>query len=76
MDNKTSFLRILEEKYRVDIVHIQEDDQFVDLGLDSLEMIALICDIENLLHIVITQDEMENIITLSDVFQLIEQRYE
>ncbi len=60
---------ILQE--RVDISTLQEDDSLTALGLDSLDLVEVVLEIEEKLNIEFGADEISELKTLKDVVNLI-----
>lgn len=51
---------------------VSSDSQLIaDLGLNSLELLEIINDIEEKNHLTISDDELNNIITVGDMAELI-----
>ena len=57
---------------RVDVSSLKEDDNLTALGLDSLDLVEVMLEIEEELHIEFSSDEIEELSTLKDVLNLIE----
>lgn len=57
---------------RVDVSSLKEDDNLTVLGLDSLDLVEVMLEIEEELHIEFSSDEIEELATLKDVLNLIE----
>ena len=56
---------------RIDISGLKKDDKLSALGLDSLDLVEVMLEIEEVLHIEFDSMEIENIKTLQDVLNLI-----
>ena len=72
MDSIEVVKSILAEK--VDISSLKEDDLLTSLGLDSLDLVEVMLQIEEKLHIEFTSDEIARLKTLKDVTRLIEEK--
>ncbi|MCF0107766.1 MAG: acyl carrier protein [Bacilli bacterium] len=57
---------------RVNISNLKEDDSLTALGLDSLDLVEVMIEIEEELGIEFTSDEISSLNTLKDVLSLIE----
>lgn len=57
---------------RVDVSNLKEDDDLSALGLDSLDLVEVMIDIEEELGVEFTSDEISSLNTLKDVLSLIE----
>ena len=57
---------------RIDISSLKEDDNLSTLGLDSLDLVEVMIEIEEELGVEFTSDEISNLSTLKDVLNLIE----
>lgn len=57
---------------RIDITTIKEDDKLSNLGLDSLDLVEVMMELEEELNIEFSSDEIANVVTLKDVKDLIE----
>ena len=57
---------------RIDISSLKEDDNLSALGLDSLDLVEVMIEIEEELGVEFTSDEISNLSTLKDVLNLIE----
>lgn len=60
---------ILAEK--VDISNLKEDDPLSTIGLDSLDLVEIMIQIEDVVGCEFTSDEIKNLKTLKDVVALI-----
>ena len=69
MDTKKIVSEILAK--RVDISNLKEEDSLKDLGLDSLDLVEVMLEIEDALHIEFDSDEIANLSTLKSVLELI-----
>ena len=59
---------------KVDISNLKEDDSLSELGLDSLDLVETMIEIEEELGVEFTSEEIANLKTLKDVIKLIESR--
>ena len=56
---------------RVDVPTLKEEDSLKDLGLDSLDLVEVMLEIEDTLHIEFDSEEIGNLSTLKSVLDLI-----
>ena len=70
MDIKKTVSDILSK--RIDVSSLKEDDKLASLGLDSLDLVEVMLEIEDTLGIEFYSDEIQEIATLGDVLRLIE----
>ena len=70
MDIKKTVSEILAK--RVDVSSLKEDDKLSTLGLDSLDLVEVMLEIEDTLGIEFDSDEIQEVATLGDVIKLIE----
>ena len=59
---------------RVDVTKLHENDLLTDIGLDSLDLVEVMLEIEDELNIKFTSDEIANLATLKDVVELINKK--
>lgn len=59
---------------RVDISSLKEDDNLSALGLDSLDLVEVMLEIEEVFHIEFDSGEIEETKTLKDVLDLIQKK--
>lgn len=59
---------------RVDISGLKEEDDLSSLGLDSLDLVEVMIEIEEELGVEFTSDEISSLNTLKDVLTLIESK--
>lgn len=59
---------------RVDVSFLKEDDNLSALGLDSLDLVEVMLEIEEVFHIEFDSNEIEEAKTLRDVLNLIEKK--
>ena len=64
--------KILSSK--VDVSKLKEQDSLTSLGLDSLDLVEIMLQIEDELGVEFTSDEIANLSTLKDVVNLIERK--
>ena len=72
MDIKESVSRILESK--VNVSNVKETDSLSTLGLDSLDLVEIMLQIEDEFHIEFSSDEIVNLSTVQDVLDIIEKK--
>ncbi len=70
MDIKKVVSEILSK--RVDVSSLKEEDKLSALGLDSLDLVEVMLEIEDQLHIEFDSNEIGEVSTLGDVLKLIE----
>lgn len=59
------------EKRGVDVSLLQEDKSLTEIGLDSLDLVEVMLEIEDTLGIEFSSNEIANLSTLKDVADLI-----
>ena len=59
---------------RVDVSALKEDDNLTALGIDSLDFVEVMLEIEEVFHIEFDSNEIEEAKTLRDVLNLIEKK--
>ncbi len=59
---------------RVDVSNLKEDDSLSSLGLDSLDLVEVMLEIEDELGIEFDSNEIGEVSTLGDVIKLIESK--
>lgn len=59
---------------RVDVSALKEDDNLSALGLDSLDLVEVMLEIEEVFHIEFDSNEIEEAKTLRDVLDLINKK--
>lgn len=68
-------LEVIREAMTEDDVEITEDSEFVDdLGLSSMEFFNLISLIEERFHVKFSDREIQNLETVGDVVELLEEQ--
>lgn len=70
MDTKKVVSDILSK--RVDVSSLKEEDSLSSLGLDSLDLVEVMLEIEDNLNIEFDSNEIADVSTLGDVLKLIE----
>ena len=70
MDTRKIVTELLAK--RVDVSSLKEDDKLSALGLDSLDLVELMLEIEEELNIEFDSSEIGDVATLGDVLRLIE----
>ena len=56
---------------RVDVSKLKPEDSLVSLGLDSLDLVEVMLEIEYALHIEFTSEEITSLTTIQSVIDLI-----
>lgn len=69
MDARKTVSEILAK--RVDISNLKEEDSLKDIGLDSLDLVEVMLEIEDALGIEFSSDEIANLSSLRSVLDLI-----
>ena len=69
MDVKKTVSEILAK--RVDISNLKEEDLLMDIGLDSLDLVEVMLEIEDALGFEFDSEEIANLSTLQSVLDLI-----
>ncbi len=59
---------------RVDVSKLSENDLLSDIGLDSLDLVEVMLEIEDKLHIEFSSDEIASLTTIKDVIDLINKK--
>ena len=72
MDTKKVVSDILAK--RVDISNLKEEDSLKNIGLDSLDLVEVMLEIEEVFHIEFDSGEIEETKTLKDVLDLISKK--
>ena len=72
MDIKEEVSKVLAK--RVDVSALKEDDSLTALGLDSLDLVEVMLEIEEVFHIEFDSNEIEEAKTLRDVLNLIDKK--
>ncbi|MCQ2815292.1 MAG: acyl carrier protein [Bacilli bacterium] len=72
MDYVSTIKSILSK--RVNVSSLKETDSLTSLGLDSLDLVEVMLEIEEALHIEFSSDEISDLKTLQDVANLIEKK--
>lgn len=71
---ETNILKIISQYIESDKKATKEKYLIEDLGLDSLKMMQIICDIEEQYRIEIQYSNLVNILTVQDFIDLIEEK--
>ena len=72
MSPKEQVIEIISKKCKVSNLH--EDDDLSKLGLDSLDLVESMLEIEDALHIEFDSNELAELKTLKQVMDLIEKK--
>ena len=72
MDVIDTVKKILAE--RIDVSNLHETDLLSDLGLDSLDLVEVMLEIETALNVEFSSDEIVNLTTIKDVIDLINKK--
>lgn len=59
---------------RVDVSKLSENDSLTDIGLDSLDLVEVMLEIEDALNIEFSSEEIASLSTLKDVLDLINKK--
>ena len=72
---KDRILEIIAEQFHVNVEDLEEDTNFVDdLNVDSIELLELVMAIEDEFDIELEDDVLENITTVVDVLDFIDEK--
>ncbi len=72
---KDRILEIIAEQFHVNVEDLEEDTNFVDdLNVDSIELLELVMAIEDEFDIELEDDVLENITTVGDVLDFIDEK--
>lgn len=69
MDIKETVSKIIASK--VDIAHVKESDSLSSLGLDSLDLVEIMLQIEETFNVEFSSDEIASLKTIEDVLKII-----
>ncbi len=70
MDSKKVVSELLAK--RIDVSNLKEEDTLASLGLDSLDLVEVMLEIEDTLGIEFASEEIGEVQTLGDVLKLID----
>ncbi len=73
-DFKEKFNAPLIGKRNVDFANLKPEAQFIDLGLNSLDMIEVVIDFEKNFNITIPDDDIEKLLTVGDAEKYLKTR--
>lgn len=59
---------------RIDVSSLKEEDSLKNIGLDSLDLVEVMLEIEDTLHIEFDSDEIAELTTLQSVLDLINKK--
>ncbi len=77
MENfKVRFDNFLMEKLSINHAELKPDTKFSDLGVDSLDMVELLIELEKVFNISISDEDAERIATIGDAEQYIRVKME
>ena len=65
-------LEFIKKEYELDLVNITESDKLYDLGIDSLDMVALWMPLEEMFKIDIPEHEIRKSETVGQLLDLLE----
>ena len=66
---KRRVLEIIDFYTKVEFDEITNDKTLDDLGLDSMDKLEIVYEIENTLHVKISNEELKNIKTVGDIIK-------
>ena len=69
--NSLDTVKSILEKRGVDVSGLKEDDSLTELGLDSLDLVEVMLEIEDALKVEFTSNEIASLTTIKDVADLI-----
>lgn len=58
----------------ISVAEVTEDKNFLEMSMDSLTLLKIIIDIENTFNVSIENDEIVEIRTINDIFDLIQKK--
>ena len=65
-------IQLISERFSVDVLKITKDTTFQeDLGADSLDVVELVMDLEDIFGIQISDEDAEQIVTIGDAVNYI-----
>lgn len=68
MTNIEQIYNIFKAKYSIDLDNFEDPEiSFRQLGIDSMQIISLICEVEKIFNITFTADDMDEIDRLNDL---------
>jgi acyl carrier protein len=71
---KTAIKKIISDKTNIDLDKITEDSVLKDeLGIDSLDIVEIVMDLEEMFKCTIPDEDYENARTIKDLFKIVEQ---
>ncbi len=53
---------------------LKDDESFLDMSMDSLTLLKIVIDVENTFGVSIGNDEIPEIKTITDIFNLVEKK--
>lgn len=59
---------------RIDVSKVSKDDKLNEIGLDSLDLVEVMLEIEEAFHIEIKSDEILDLVTVNDLLKLIQRK--
>jgi acyl carrier protein len=74
VDVEKKVIKIIEKKLSVDEALIKKAKSFEALGADSLDMVEIVMEIEEVFNLEISDEEAENIKSLSQAIDLINKK--
>jgi acyl carrier protein len=63
---------LLSTKFKIDCSLINRQDTLKDIGIDSLEMVVMVLELEQIIGRNISDKEMMNLQTMGDILSLLE----
>ncbi|NMW84611.1 acyl carrier protein [Peptoniphilus sp. AGMB00490] len=70
---KERILEIIAEQFNIDVNELNEDMNFQDdLNADSIELVELVMTIEEEFEIEVSEEDLENLKTIGDVIDYVE----
>jgi|TARA_B100001093_G_scaffold517630_1_gene599794 acyl carrier protein len=73
MSKQEQVIRLISEELRIPKEKISlESNVFDDLNFDSLDSVQIVLELENVFDIDVTDDEIDNIKTIKDIVELVE----
>jgi len=72
MDTQERIIEIIDTDYNAFDIDVNNDTTFEELGLDSLDAVELLMDIESAFDIDISDDEFDKLLCVNDVIECVE----
>lgn len=73
MNIKNDVLKLIKSKLNIELNDKKMDENFKEFGIDSLEIMELVLEIESKFDITLPDDKLLQLKTVNDLIKLIEQ---